>query len=93
MLETYAAEQGMETVKDLINLTYSMKGLSLITDFSDGREVGRRLYMDEHLGISEEESRRMDFEAYGKRNAALYSRQKKHFIFDSINTITAHSFR
>lgn len=67
VLETYAAEQGMETVKDLINLTYSMKGLSLITDFSDGREVGRRLYMDEHLGISEEESRRMDFEAYGKK--------------------------
>lgn len=26
-------------------------------------------------------------------NAALYSRQKKHFIFDSINTITAYSFR
>ena len=26
-------------------------------------------------------------------NAALYSRQKKHFIFDSINTITEHSFR
>ena len=36
---------------------------------------------------------------YGKReiwtycNAALYSRRKKHFIFDSINTITAPSFR
>lgn len=26
-------------------------------------------------------------------NAALYSRRKKHFIFDSINTITAPSFR
>jgi hypothetical protein len=67
VLETYAAEQGMETVRDLINLTYSIKGLSLITDFSDGREVGKRLYMDEHLGISEMESRQIDFEAYGKR--------------------------
>lgn len=28
-----------------------------------------------------------------KCNAALYSRRKKHFIFDSINTITAPSFR
>ncbi len=26
-------------------------------------------------------------------NAALYSRQKKHFIFDSTNTITALPFR
>ena len=26
-------------------------------------------------------------------NAAFYSRRKKHFIFDSINTITAPSFR
>lgn len=29
----------------------------------------------------------------GNCNAALYSRRKKHFIFDSINTITAPSFR
>lgn len=28
-----------------------------------------------------------------KCNAALYSRRKKHFIFDSINIITALSFR
>lgn len=28
-----------------------------------------------------------------KCNAALYSRRKKHFIYDSINTITAPSFR
>ena len=28
-----------------------------------------------------------------KCNAALCSRRKKHFIFDSINTITAPSFR
>ncbi len=67
VLELYAQEQGLKTMKDLINLTYSMKGLSLITDFSDGREVGKRLYMDEHLGISEEESRQTDFEAYGKK--------------------------
>ncbi len=26
-------------------------------------------------------------------NAALYSRRKKHFIFDGINTVTALSFR
>lgn len=32
-------------------------------------------------------------EDLGCCNAALYSRRKKHFIFDSINTITAPSFR
>ncbi len=30
---------------------------------------------------------------YAYCNAALCSRRKKHFIFDSINTITAPSFR
>ena len=33
------------------------------------------------------------YKAAVKCNAALYSRRKKHFIFDSINTITAPSFR
>ena len=33
------------------------------------------------------------FAPQSKCNAALYSRRKKHFIFDSINTITAPSFR
>ena len=35
----------------------------------------------------------IDADAQGSCNAALCSRRKKHFIFDSINTITAPSFR
>lgn len=33
VLGVYAYEQGMKEIKDLINLTYSMQGLSLLTDF------------------------------------------------------------
>lgn len=35
----------------------------------------------------------MLIDEYDVCNAALCSRRKKHFIFDSINTITAPSFR
>lgn len=70
VLEAYAYEQGTETMKDLINLTYSMKGLSLITDFSDAQQVGKRLYMDENTAVSEEESRHINFAEYGEKALA-----------------------
>ena len=57
-------------MKDLINLTYSMKGLSLITDFSDAQQVGKRLYMDENIAVSEEESRHINFTEYGEKALA-----------------------
>ncbi len=58
VLSAYAEDYGVATMQDLINLTFSMKGLSLLTDFSDARQVGERLYLDEFLGISEEKKRR-----------------------------------
>ena len=67
VLETYVYEGKMKTVKDLINLTYSMKGLSLLTDFSNPVQVGKRLYMDEFSGISENEERRINFSEYGQK--------------------------
>ena len=54
VMDAYVTERGVEEIKDLINLTFSLKGLSLITDFSDGEQVGKRLYLDEFLGMSEE---------------------------------------
>ena len=60
VLSAYAEDYGVATMKDLINLTFSMKGLSLLTDFSDARQVGVRLYMDEFLGMSEEEKAQME---------------------------------
>lgn len=45
VLSTYANDYGVGTMQDLINLTFSMKGFSLFTDFTDARQVGVRLYM------------------------------------------------
>ncbi|MDE7202725.1 MAG: hypothetical protein K2O91_12685 [Lachnospiraceae bacterium] len=67
VLETCAYEKEMGTIKDLINLTYSMKGLSLLTDFSNAVQVARRLYMDEFSAISEEEGRQINFMDYGQK--------------------------
>lgn len=39
VLSAYAEDYGVATMQDLINLTFSMKGLSLLTDFSDDIEV------------------------------------------------------
>ncbi len=60
-LSAYVSGHGVGTMQDMINLTFSMKGLSLITDFSDTEQVGKRLYLDEFLGMSEEEEQQTDF--------------------------------
>jgi len=63
VLSAYAEDYGVATMKDLINLTFSMKGLSLLTDFSDASQVGVRLYTDEFSEIPEEQ---MDFTEFAK---------------------------
>ena len=63
----YSSETGIREVKQLINLTYSLQGLSLLTDLTDGNRVGLRLYLDRHLAISEEEKSRIDFNAYAQK--------------------------
>ena len=63
VLAVYANDSDVSTIKDLINLTFSMKGLSLLTDFSDASQVGVRLYTDEFSEIQEEQ---MDFTEFAK---------------------------
>ena len=67
VLSVYAEDYGVATMQDLINLTFSMKGLSLLTDFSDARQVGERLYLDEFLGMSEEEKAQTNFIEFAKK--------------------------
>lgn len=67
VLSAYAEDYGVATMQDLINLTFSMKGLSLLTDFSDARQVGERLYLDEFLGISEEEKAQTNFIEFAEK--------------------------
>lgn len=64
VLSVYAEMHAPEDVKDCINLTYSTKGLSFLTNFSDPVKVGRRIYLDEHQGMSEEEAGQMNFIRY-----------------------------
>lgn len=73
----YSSETGMREMKQLINLTYSLQGLSLITDLTDGNRVGLRLYLDRHLAISEEEKSRIDFNAYAQK---IFSEGKCKFL-------------
>ena len=61
VLYSYVTDYGVGTMQDLINLTFSMKGLSLITDFSDVEQVGKRLYLDEFIAIPEEEKQQTNF--------------------------------
>lgn len=72
----YSSETGMREMKQLINLTYSLQGLSLLTDLTDGNRVGLRLYLDRHLAISEEKSK-MDFNAYAQK---IFSEGKCKFL-------------
>lgn len=60
MVGVYSSETGIREMKQMINLTYSLQGLSLLTDLTDGNRVGLRLYLDRHLAISEEEKSKMD---------------------------------
>lgn len=73
----YSSETGIREVKQLINLTYSLQGLSLLTDLTDGNRVGLRLYLDRHLAISEEEKSRIDFNAYAQK---IFSEGKCKFL-------------
>ena len=67
VLSAYAEDYGVAAMQDLINLTFSMKGLALLTDFSDARQVGERLYLDEFLGISEEEKVQTNFIEFAEK--------------------------
>lgn len=67
VIEIFAEEHVIESMKALINLTYGVKGLSLITDFSSAEQVGRRLYLDEYLGISEKDVEMIDFIQFAER--------------------------
>ena len=73
----YSSETGIREMKQLINLTYSLQGLSLLTDLTDGNRVGLRLYLDRHLAISEEEKSRIDFNAYAQK---IFSEGKCKFL-------------
>lgn len=61
VMTAFAEEKKIDSAKDLINLTFSLSGLSLLTDFTDKEKVGRQLYLDEFLGVSVSEDQKIDY--------------------------------
>lgn len=54
------------TLKDMINLTFNENGYYLIDDFKDMKRAGMRIFMDKYGGISEEDKRQYNFEAFAE---------------------------
>ena len=67
VINAYANEHEVKSVRDLINLSFGLNGLSLITDFSDAERVGRRLYLDEFVGVSEEQVKQINFIEFAEK--------------------------
>ena len=88
VIQIYANEKGAESVKDLINLTFSTNGLSMLNDFSDMRSVGRRLYLDEFSGISQTEEKEIDFIEFAEKTL-----KQGQVSFLSGGVFVEHGFR
>ncbi len=67
VMSVYVSKSDLWEMKGLINLTFSLPGLSLLTDFSDAEQVGRRLYLDKYLGMSQEEAERSKLIAFADK--------------------------
>jgi len=66
VLDTYIGLNRVDDLKEMINLTFCLKGLSLISDFSDIEKVGIQLYLDEFGGMSTEEKESVDFRKFAE---------------------------
>ncbi len=67
VFHAFAIHKGICDVKGLINLTYSLQGLSVITELSNTEEVGRRLYIDKHQGMSVDDNNNINFVEYADK--------------------------
>lgn len=59
------AEQ-LNTVKDMINLTFNTHAYTIVSDFSDLAEIGRHHELNRRLGMSTTEMQQIDFSAIGQ---------------------------
>ena len=87
LMAAYVHEYGVDSLQGLINLTFSLQGLSLITDFSDAEQVGKRLYLDEHLAVTEKETEQVDF--IGFANEIL---RKNQIVIQPQGVFVVHGF-
>ncbi|MFI3326555.1 MAG: antirestriction protein ArdA [Clostridia bacterium] len=59
-----ASAKQLDNMKDLINLTQNTNCYSLVDDFSDLKELGRKLYINEEGGVSTSVLREFDGKSY-----------------------------
>ena len=60
------AREGICTMKDLINLTFSLHNYTVVTDFSNLKNIGAKHYLDKNIGCPVSEMERLDFETMGR---------------------------
>lgn len=58
--------KNMDSIKDMINLTFNLDHYTLVQDLSNMDAVGQLHYMTVNGGVCEEEKQRIDFVAIGK---------------------------
>ena len=52
-------------MKDLINLTFNLHNYTVVTDFSNLKNIGSKHYLDKNIGCPTSEMERLDFESMG----------------------------
>ncbi|MFT9494449.1 antirestriction protein ArdA [Anaerosolibacter sp.] len=60
------AREGICTMKDLINLTFNLHNYTVVTDFSDLKNIGSKHYLDKNIGCPASEMEKLDFETMGR---------------------------
>ncbi|MEC0232798.1 hypothetical protein P4H71_00325 [Paenibacillus kribbensis] len=76
-MSAYADTIEIQSVKDFINLTYSLSGLALIDEFSDNKENEKRIFMDKFDGVSESKLETRDFEKLAENHAECKNKGNK----------------
>lgn len=60
------AREGICTMKDLINLTFNLYNYTIVTDFSNLKNIGSKHYLDKNIGCPASEMEWLDFETMGR---------------------------
>lgn len=58
--------EALHTMKDLINLTFNLHNYTVVTDFSNFKNVGSKHYLDKNIGCPASEMEKLDFETMGR---------------------------
>ena len=83
--EAVVGEYNIRNMAELINLTSNMHRYNLIQDMSSAEKIGRTHYMTRNIGMTEEESKTLDFAKIGKElvNSGMGRLTEYGMLFES----------